>query len=187
MSSYEMRMALGSAGTVPFHVNTSGKGHLDISAPLVPDFLVFFCALPGFKLNNQLFQLIILRYTEDDMSVDFDNFVTCLVRLETMHSECQFKDRGGTLSCGGKTKRRRNILLHSLFFFFFLFVFARMKRALNQYGNENTFLTLVIFLITLVFLSAETFHTLDTDKDKVITLNFFQVATQLFEMLPYTL
>ncbi|KAM8900113.1 calpain-1 catalytic subunit isoform 1-T1 [Spinachia spinachia] len=51
MSSYEMRMALDSA---------------------------------GFKLTNQLFQLIILRYTEADMSVDFDNFVTCLVRLETM-------------------------------------------------------------------------------------------------------
>uniref|UniRef100_A0A8C9XJC2 Calpain-1 catalytic subunit n=1 Tax=Sander lucioperca TaxID=283035 RepID=A0A8C9XJC2_SANLU len=54
MSSYEMRMALESA---------------------------------GFKLTNQLFQLIILRYTEDDMSLDFDNFVTCLVRLETMFSE----------------------------------------------------------------------------------------------------
>uniref|UniRef100_A0A674N251 Calpain-1 catalytic subunit n=1 Tax=Takifugu rubripes TaxID=31033 RepID=A0A674N251_TAKRU len=54
MSSYEMRMALESA---------------------------------GFKLNNNLFQLIILRYTEADMSVDFDNFVTCLVRLETMYSE----------------------------------------------------------------------------------------------------
>ncbi|XP_069578377.1 calpain-1 catalytic subunit [Brachyistius frenatus] len=51
MSSYEMRMALESA---------------------------------GFKLTNHLFQLIILRYTEDDMAVDFDNFVTCLVRLETM-------------------------------------------------------------------------------------------------------
>ncbi|TRY83324.1 hypothetical protein DNTS_015054 [Danionella cerebrum] len=38
----------------------------------------------GFKLNNHLFQLIILRYTEQDLSVDFDNFVTCLVRLETM-------------------------------------------------------------------------------------------------------
>uniref|UniRef100_A0A8C9XNJ3 Calpain 1 n=1 Tax=Sander lucioperca TaxID=283035 RepID=A0A8C9XNJ3_SANLU len=38
----------------------------------------------SFKLTNQLFQLIILRYTEDDMSLDFDNFVTCLVRLETM-------------------------------------------------------------------------------------------------------
>uniref|UniRef100_A0A667X9N9 Calpain-1 catalytic subunit n=1 Tax=Myripristis murdjan TaxID=586833 RepID=A0A667X9N9_9TELE len=51
MSSYEMRMALDSA---------------------------------GFKLTNHLFQLIILRYTEQDLSVDFDNFVTCLVRLETM-------------------------------------------------------------------------------------------------------
>ncbi|XP_071379651.1 calpain-1 catalytic subunit [Centroberyx affinis] len=38
----------------------------------------------GFKLTNHLFQLIILRYTEADLSVDFDNFVTCLVRLETM-------------------------------------------------------------------------------------------------------
>uniref|UniRef100_A0A667WJR7 Calpain-1 catalytic subunit n=1 Tax=Myripristis murdjan TaxID=586833 RepID=A0A667WJR7_9TELE len=54
MSSYEMRMALDSA---------------------------------GFKLTNHLFQLIILRYTEQDLSVDFDNFVTCLVRLETMFSE----------------------------------------------------------------------------------------------------
>ncbi|KAG7330475.1 hypothetical protein KOW79_006697 [Hemibagrus wyckioides] len=51
MSSYEMRMALESA---------------------------------GFKLNNHIFQLIILRYTEKDLTVDFDNFVTCLVRLETM-------------------------------------------------------------------------------------------------------
>ncbi|KAM9717944.1 LOW QUALITY PROTEIN: calpain-1 catalytic subunit [Menidia menidia] len=51
MSSYEMRMALESA---------------------------------GFKLTNHLFQLITLRYTEADMAVDFDNFVTCLVRLETM-------------------------------------------------------------------------------------------------------
>uniref|UniRef100_A0A673WKT5 Calpain-1 catalytic subunit n=1 Tax=Salmo trutta TaxID=8032 RepID=A0A673WKT5_SALTR len=41
----------------------------------------------GFKLTNHLFQLIILRYTEADLTVDFDNFVTCLVRLETMFSE----------------------------------------------------------------------------------------------------
>ncbi|KAL4648194.1 calpain-1 catalytic subunit-like [Arapaima gigas] len=51
MSSYEMRMALESA---------------------------------GFKLNNHLFQLIILRYAKPDLNVDFDSFVTCLVRLETM-------------------------------------------------------------------------------------------------------
>uniref|UniRef100_A0A6Q2YEF2 Calpain-1 catalytic subunit n=1 Tax=Esox lucius TaxID=8010 RepID=A0A6Q2YEF2_ESOLU len=54
MSSYEMRMALESA---------------------------------GFKLNNQLFQLIILRYAKEDLNVDFDNFVNCLIRLETMFSK----------------------------------------------------------------------------------------------------
>ncbi|TKS93007.1 Calpain-1 catalytic subunit [Collichthys lucidus] len=59
MSSYEMRMALESA---------------------------------GFKLTNHLFQLIILRYTEADMTVDFDNFVTCLVRLETMYNTFQTMD-----------------------------------------------------------------------------------------------
>ncbi|XP_026208442.1 calpain-1 catalytic subunit [Anabas testudineus] len=62
MSSYEMRMALESA---------------------------------GFKLTNHLFQLIILRYTEADMSVDFDNFVTCLVRLETMFKTFKTLDTDG--------------------------------------------------------------------------------------------
>ncbi|XP_015679096.1 calpain-1 catalytic subunit [Protobothrops mucrosquamatus] len=51
MSSYEMRMALESA---------------------------------GFKLNKRLYELIITRYAEPDLALDFDNFVCCLVRLETM-------------------------------------------------------------------------------------------------------
>ncbi len=79
MSSYEMRRALEAAGA-----------RLKLWFGLFP----FLCVLtlfvslsPGFKLNNHLFQLIILRYTEEDLSVDFDNFVTCLVRLETMFSE----------------------------------------------------------------------------------------------------
>ncbi|KAK5621336.1 Calpain-1 catalytic subunit [Crenichthys baileyi] len=62
MCSYEMRMALESA---------------------------------GFKLNNHLFQLIILRYTEEDMAIDFDNFVTCLVRLETMFKTFKNMDTDG--------------------------------------------------------------------------------------------
>ncbi|XP_063042518.1 calpain-1 catalytic subunit [Engraulis encrasicolus] len=67
MNSYEMRMALESA---------------------------------GFKLTNHLFQLIILRYTEEDLSVDFDNFVTCLVRLETMFKtfNTMDTDRDGVIS-----------------------------------------------------------------------------------------
>lgn len=77
MSSYEMRMALESAGTVVFLQTPQVNGGFDAK----PD------VFAGFKLNNNLFQLIILRYTEADMTVDFDNFVTCLVRLETMYSE----------------------------------------------------------------------------------------------------
>ncbi|ROL48075.1 Calpain-1 catalytic subunit [Anabarilius grahami] len=41
-----------------------------------------------FKLTNNLFQLIILRYAKTDLNVDFDNFVACLIRLETMFSKC---------------------------------------------------------------------------------------------------
>ncbi|MGH0137531.1 UNVERIFIED_CONTAM: hypothetical protein FKN15_029377 [Acipenser sinensis] len=38
----------------------------------------------GFTLNNVLLQSVVARYSEPDLTVDFDNFVGCLVRLETM-------------------------------------------------------------------------------------------------------
>uniref|UniRef100_A0A8C1HQ40 Calpain 1, (mu/I) large subunit b n=1 Tax=Cyprinus carpio carpio TaxID=630221 RepID=A0A8C1HQ40_CYPCA len=50
MSSYEMRLAVESA---------------------------------GFKLNNKLHQVIVARYSDGD-TIDFDNFVCCLVKLEAM-------------------------------------------------------------------------------------------------------
>ncbi|XP_067882549.1 calpain-1 catalytic subunit-like isoform X2 [Heterodontus francisci] len=50
MSSYEMRLALESA---------------------------------GFKISNRLHQTIVGRYAEND-ALDFDNFISCLVRLEAM-------------------------------------------------------------------------------------------------------
>uniref|UniRef100_A0A4W3GCK2 Calpain-2 catalytic subunit-like n=1 Tax=Callorhinchus milii TaxID=7868 RepID=A0A4W3GCK2_CALMI len=38
---------------------------------------------PGFHLNNKLCQIIVSRYYDsDDLTLDFDNFVSCLVRLE---------------------------------------------------------------------------------------------------------
>uniref|UniRef100_A0A7M4EWP0 Calpain 11 n=1 Tax=Crocodylus porosus TaxID=8502 RepID=A0A7M4EWP0_CROPO len=54
MSSYEMRLALESA---------------------------------GFKLNNKLHQVVVARYTDASLGVDFDNFVCCLVKLEAMFRE----------------------------------------------------------------------------------------------------
>ncbi|KAM8939755.1 calpain-1 catalytic subunit [Pelodytes ibericus] len=38
----------------------------------------------GFQLSNTLHQLIITRYSEPDLAIDFDNFTCCLIRLETM-------------------------------------------------------------------------------------------------------
>uniref|UniRef100_A0A665T1M2 Calpain-2 catalytic subunit n=1 Tax=Echeneis naucrates TaxID=173247 RepID=A0A665T1M2_ECHNA len=38
----------------------------------------------GFSLNNPLHQVLVARYSESDLTIDFDNFVGCLVRLETM-------------------------------------------------------------------------------------------------------
>lgn len=66
------------------------------------------------------------------MSIDFDNFVTCLVRLETMYSEWT------------------------------LLELCKLPRTQPKYS--------------FVLLPAETFDSLDTDKDKIISLNFFQVG-----------
>ncbi|XP_072266400.1 calpain-2 catalytic subunit-like [Pyxicephalus adspersus] len=38
----------------------------------------------GFKLNSQIHQLLVARFADEDFSIDFDNFVRCLIRLETM-------------------------------------------------------------------------------------------------------
>ncbi|XP_040286510.1 calpain-2 catalytic subunit [Bufo bufo] len=38
----------------------------------------------GFKLNSQLHQLLVARFADDDLCIDFDNFVRCLLRLEIM-------------------------------------------------------------------------------------------------------
>ncbi|KAK6489902.1 calpain-2 catalytic subunit-like [Huso huso] len=38
----------------------------------------------GFSLNNSIHQVIVARYADPDMTIDFDNFVACLMRLESM-------------------------------------------------------------------------------------------------------
>lgn len=38
----------------------------------------------GFPLNDQLFRMIIRRYSDEDGNMDFDNYIGCLVRLDAM-------------------------------------------------------------------------------------------------------
>ena len=44
------------------------------------------CVPAGFRLDNPVHQILVARYSESDLTVDFDNFVCCLVRLESMFS-----------------------------------------------------------------------------------------------------
>ncbi|XP_078085771.1 calpain-2 catalytic subunit-like [Mustelus asterias] len=38
----------------------------------------------GFTLNNTLFQILVARYADANLLIDFDNFIGALIRLETM-------------------------------------------------------------------------------------------------------
>uniref|UniRef100_A0A672GPZ1 Calpain-2 catalytic subunit-like n=1 Tax=Salarias fasciatus TaxID=181472 RepID=A0A672GPZ1_SALFA len=51
----------------------------------------------GFTLNNTIYQLLVARYSDPDMTIDFDNFVCCLMRLEMMFrlfKKCDPQDSG---------------------------------------------------------------------------------------------
>lgn len=49
----------------------------------------------GMQLNNQLLQLIGLRFADDKYEIDFDDYLTCIVRLENMFRAFQAMDSGG--------------------------------------------------------------------------------------------
>ncbi|XP_056314091.1 calpain small subunit 1a [Danio aesculapii] len=53
----------------------------------------------GFPLTDQLFQMIIRRYSDESGNMDFDNYIGCLVRLDAMcHAfKTLDKDNDGTI------------------------------------------------------------------------------------------
>ncbi|KAK7156572.1 hypothetical protein R3I94_006584 [Phoxinus phoxinus] len=53
----------------------------------------------GFPLNDQLFQLIVRRYSDEQGNMDFDNYIGCLVRLDAMCRAFKTldKDNNGTI------------------------------------------------------------------------------------------
>uniref|UniRef100_A0A3P9LKC9 Calpain 1, (mu/I) large subunit b n=1 Tax=Oryzias latipes TaxID=8090 RepID=A0A3P9LKC9_ORYLA len=48
-----------------------------------------------FKLNNKLYQMLVARYADNE-TIDFDNFICCLVKLVAMFKTFQGLDRDGT-------------------------------------------------------------------------------------------
>lgn len=46
------------------------------------------CLWEGYQLNNYLLQLIVLRYSDEQFQIDFDDFLNCLIRLENASREC---------------------------------------------------------------------------------------------------
>lgn len=53
----------------------------------------------GFPLNDQLIQLIVRRYSDENGDMDFDNYIGCLVRLDAMCRAFKTldKDNNGTI------------------------------------------------------------------------------------------
>uniref|UniRef100_A0A8C1WRB9 Calpain-2 catalytic subunit n=1 Tax=Cyprinus carpio TaxID=7962 RepID=A0A8C1WRB9_CYPCA len=50
----------------------------------------------GFSLNNTLHQIMVSRYSDSNLTIDFDNFVACIVRLEKTFKMLD-KDKNGTM------------------------------------------------------------------------------------------
>ncbi|XP_021264114.1 calpain small subunit 2 [Numida meleagris] len=49
----------------------------------------------GFQLNEQFCQVIVRRYASEDGSMDFNNFISCLVRLDSMFRAFKSLDSNG--------------------------------------------------------------------------------------------
>ncbi|KAL2082679.1 hypothetical protein ACEWY4_022497 [Coilia grayii] len=49
----------------------------------------------GFHLNNQLYNIIAMRYADENMELDFDSYICCLVRLEGMFRAFKAFDKDG--------------------------------------------------------------------------------------------
>uniref|UniRef100_A0AAY4EVU4 Calpain-3 n=1 Tax=Denticeps clupeoides TaxID=299321 RepID=A0AAY4EVU4_9TELE len=51
--------------------------------------------LAGFQLNNELYNIIAMRYADAHMELDFDSYILCLVRLEGMFRAFRAFDKDG--------------------------------------------------------------------------------------------
>uniref|UniRef100_A0A8C4NCK1 EF-hand domain-containing protein n=1 Tax=Eptatretus burgeri TaxID=7764 RepID=A0A8C4NCK1_EPTBU len=50
----------------------------------------------GIKLNNRVLQMVVMRFSDDQCQVDFDNYICCVVRLESMFRIFKAMDPDGS-------------------------------------------------------------------------------------------
>uniref|UniRef100_A0A8D2Q6P5 Calpain 8 n=1 Tax=Varanus komodoensis TaxID=61221 RepID=A0A8D2Q6P5_VARKO len=67
------------------HISQVGKGHA-VSHPFTN---FWICFLIGFTLSNKVQHSIAIRYACSNLTIDFDGFVACMIRLETLFSKFQ--------------------------------------------------------------------------------------------------
>ncbi|XP_056267468.1 calpain small subunit 1a [Pseudoliparis swirei] len=72
---------------------------LDGSGVIGADELPSAFRAAGFPLNDELFNMIIRRYSDESGNMDFDNYIGCLVRLDAMCRAFKTldKDNNGTI------------------------------------------------------------------------------------------
>ncbi len=80
-----MRNALTEAGQAVRCLYLTSNLMIYTFIGLIPE--IFLCT-SGFQLNNQLYDIICMRYANEHMELDFDSYISCLVRLEGMFSKC---------------------------------------------------------------------------------------------------
>ncbi|XP_004704720.1 calpain small subunit 2 [Echinops telfairi] len=65
----------------------------DHSGSLGPSQLQGAVQAAGFRLNDQLYHMIVRRYADEDGSMDFNDFISCLVCLDAMFRAFKSLDR----------------------------------------------------------------------------------------------
>lgn len=176
MSSYEMRMALDSAGAVSFLLQQ--EKHTRICC------IHFFSCRSWFPCSS----LSSLRFQADQQPVPADHPALHRGRHDRrLWQLCHLPGQTGDHVQWVLLLRTSNAfkgIAHLFFIFFFPVgrcdVFVTEKIIIKP-KQKSQFLhfTCPNKWFSLFFVDAETFQTLDTDKDKVIELNFFQVWPQM--------